>query len=158
MKISNVSEHVRLCSTRLTYVAGLQKRVEDISWIGKCAGREGVLALHAPSVRGSRLAEVGHVDVVATTICSSESERETRRGDCALQSRCRSGRGRRLSAGRIVGPNICDWRMRQSVVEQSDDLVVERNRLWRTLREPAQDIESFRELQRGCCSINVQNV
>ena len=147
MRRDNVNAHIRLGSTRLTYVAGLQERVEDVSWVRQCGRRERVFALHAPGVRSSRLAEVGHVDVVSTAICSPESERETRRGDCALQSRCRSGRGRRLSARRVVSPNICDWRMRQSVVEQSDDLVVEGNRLWRTLREPAQDIESFRELR-----------
>ena len=52
----------------------------------------------------------------------------------------------------MVGTNVCGWRVRESLVQKGDDLLVEHLVLWRVLGNTAEDAEDFCELHTGVFS------
>ena len=104
-------------------------------------GRNGVCALDGTRIWRSGPTQLGHVEVVSAAIGTPGCELETR--SRRPRRRCWLGGG-----SRAVGADVGDRRVGEGVVEQTDDLLVERlifgGILWQTT-EKRQDLAELRK-------------
>lgn len=97
-------------------------------------------ALDGTRVWRSGPTQLGHIEVVSAAIGTPGCELETRS--------CGPRRRRWLSGGRAVGADVGDRRVGEGVVEQTDDLLVERLIFGPVLWKPAEKRQDLAELRK----------